>query len=133
VDEPRWISRRMVDAIHADQLQQHGGLRGVRDEHALESALDRPRNKWAYEPECDLAALAAAYGFSLARSHAYSDGNKRVAYMVMYTFLGVNGLDILAPEPEVVRLVVDLASGECDESELAEWLRSHTKPFERRE
>jgi death-on-curing protein len=127
VDEPRWMSRALVDAIHADQLRQHGGLRGVRDEHALDSALDRPRNRWAYEPDSDLATLAAAYGFALAKSHAYSDGNKRVAYMVMYTSLGVNGLEIVAPEPEVVRLMVDVASGECDEAGLAEWLRARTE------
>ena len=118
-----------VDAMHYDQLQQHGGPFGIKDENALESALARPRHKWAYEPESDLCALAAAYGYGLANNHAYSDGNKRIAFVAMYTFLGVNGWEILAPEPQVVQLMVDVASGMCDEVELATWLREHLGPF----
>ena len=115
--------------MHYELLDRHGGLRGARDDNALESALARPRNRWAYEPDSDLASLGAAYGFALARSHCFSDGNKRVAFAVMYTFLGLNGLEIDAPEPEVVRLVTDLASGVLDEARLAEWLRAHTIPY----
>ena len=129
MDEPVWLGRTTVDAIHHDQLQQHGGLFGIKDENALESALARPRHKWAYEPESDLFALAAAYGYGLASSHAYSDGNKRIAFVAMYTFLGVNGWEIIAPEPQVVQLMRDLASGTCDEKQLATWLREHVEPF----
>lgn len=118
-----------VDAMHYDQLQQHGGPFGIKDENALESALARPRHKWAYEPESDLCALAAAYGYGLANNHAYTDGNKRIAFVAMYTFLGVNGWEILAPEPQVLRLMVDVASNMCDEVELATWLREHVGPF----
>lgn len=115
-----------MDAIHFDQMRQHGGLHGVRDESALESALARPRHRWAYESGSDVHALAAAYGFGLAASHPYSDGNKRVAFLAMYTFLGVNGWEICAEEPEVVRLMRDVAAGDCDETELATWLREHS-------
>ncbi|NIP87774.1 MAG: type II toxin-antitoxin system death-on-curing family toxin, partial [Gammaproteobacteria bacterium] len=80
------MRRRDCDAIHRDQLRQHGGVPGVRDENALESALARPRNKWAYDPDADLAALAAAYGYGLATNHGYNDGNKRIAFMAMYVF-----------------------------------------------
>ena len=89
--EPRWLSRRLLDAIHLDQLREHGGSPGVRDENALESALGRPRNRWLYDPASDLATLAAAYGYGLATNHGYVDGNKRVAFMALYTFLALNG------------------------------------------
>ena len=74
-------------------------------------------------------ALAAAYGYGFATAHGYSDGNKRIAFVAMYTFLGVNGLEIVAPEPQVVRLMIDVASGACDEAQLAAWLRQHVEPF----
>ena len=115
--------------MHFDQLQQHGGLFGIKDENALESALARPRHKWAYEPKVDLCALAAAYGFGLATSHGYSDGNKRIAFLAMYVFLGANGWEIAAPEPSVVHLMRDVAAGQCSEKKLAGWLRKHIVPL----
>jgi len=123
--EPRWLERALVDAIYADQLQQHGGRPGVRDENALESALARPRNKWAYDPAVDIAALAAAYGYGLATNHPYTDGNKRVAFLAMYVFLGVNGQELDAPETEVVSLMRAVADHRCSEAQLAEWVRAH--------
>ncbi len=123
--EPIWLRRRETDAIHFDQLRQHGGMPGVRDENALESALARPRNRWAYQPDSDLAALAAAYGYGLATNHGYNDGNKRVAFMAMYVFLGLNGWELDAPEPEVVEVILALAGGRLDEEQLADWLRDH--------
>ncbi len=107
-------------------LLTHGGLPGIRDENALDSALARPRQRFAYQPNADLAALAAAYGYALARNHPYSDGNKRVAFMVMAVFLGLNGLVFTASEADVVTTVVALASGDLDEDELADWIRTHT-------
>jgi death on curing protein len=123
--EPLWLDRRVCDAIHNDQLRQHGGIPGVRDENALESALARPRNRWVYEPESDLAALAAAYGFGLATNHGFNDGNKRIAFLAMYVFLGLNGWEIEAPEPGVVEIMLALADGRLDEERLADWLRDH--------
>ncbi len=72
---PLWLTRTVVDAIHADQVRQHGGLSGIRDDNMLESALARPRQKWEYDPTTDIAFLAAAYAFGLVRNHPYSDGN----------------------------------------------------------
>jgi len=114
--------------IHADQVQAHGGALGVRDRGLLHSALERPRNLFLYEPESDLPALAAAYGFGLSSNHPYLDGNKRVAFQTMYLVLGLNGFRIDAPEEEVVALIVSLASGNLDEPGLAEWLRHHITP-----
>lgn len=126
--EPRWLSIVHILAIHTDQIQAHGGSLGVRDRGLLESALQRPRNRFLYEPETDLAALAAAYGFGISANHPFIDGNKRVAFQAMYLFLGLNRFRIEAPEEEVVSLILALASGELDEPLLAEWLRSHITP-----
>ncbi len=122
--EPRWLSVVHILAIHSDQIQAHGGSLGLRDRALLESALDRPRNRFHYEPDSDLLALAAAYGFGLANNH----GNKRVAFQSMFLFLGLNGFRIEAPEEEVVAVVLSLASGDVDESSLADWLRQHITP-----
>ena len=123
--EPIWLERGDCDAIHFDQLREHGGLPGVRDENALESALARPRQRFAYEPDSDLATLAAAYGYGLASNHAYNDGNKRIAFLAMYVFLGINGWEIDAPEPEVVRVILALADGQLNEAQLRQWLLEH--------
>jgi death-on-curing protein len=128
VSEPLWLDRLVVDAIHFDQLRLHGGLPGVRDENALESALARPQNRAAYGSGSDLAALAAAYGFGLATSHPFNDGNKRVGFLAMYVFLDLNGLEIEAGEPEVVDLMVAVAAGRTSEAKLAEWLRRNLRP-----
>jgi death-on-curing protein len=129
VKEPRWVPRVVVDSIHVDQLREHGGLPGVRDENALEAALARARQKWHYEPAADLASLAAAYGFGLARAHAFSDGNKRTAFVTMMTFLGLNAKDLSATELEVVEMMVSLAGGELTESALADWIRARLIRF----
>jgi len=84
----------MLDAIHQAQLREHGGTSGVRDEGLLESALARPRHKFAYAKRADVATLAAAYAFGLAKNHGYVDGNKRVAFVAAYVFLGLNGYDL---------------------------------------
>jgi death-on-curing protein len=129
MDEPVWVDRLVIDAVHLDQLREHGGLRGIRDENALESALARARNKWAYESISDPAVLAAAYGYGLATNHPYHDGNKRIAFLAMVIFLGLNGWDLEAPEADVVAIMLALAAGRCSEAELVEWLRSHIFPY----
>ena len=124
--EPHWVERVVVDAVHWDQLREHGGLAGIRDESALESALVRPRHKWHYEESTDLATLAAAYGFGLSRNHPYRDGNKRVAFVVMAVFLQLNGLTLKADDAEVVTVMLALADGRLSEKQLAAWLREHS-------
>lgn len=126
MSEPRWLSMTVILAIHADQIREHGGSTGLRDKGLLSSALDRPRNRLHYETDSDLAALAASYGFGIAKNHPFVDGNKRVAFQAMYVFLGLNGIAIVADEQEVVRLVLQLAAGELSESDLAGWLRDNT-------
>lgn len=124
--EPIWISRRVVDAIHDALLSEHGGRTGVRDENAIESALARPRNQWAYA-ETGIITLAASYAFGLCRNHGYVDGNKRVAFAAMATFLRRNGIELTASESGAVAAMLSLASGEWDEDRLAEWLRANVR------
>ena len=126
--EPRWLALVHILAVHSDQIQAHGGSLGLRDRGLLESALERPRNRFHYEPTSDLPSLAASYGFGIAKNHPFVDGNKRVAFQAMYLFLGLNGLRIDASEEEVVATILSLASGDLDEPGLAAWLRDHVTP-----
>ena len=114
----------MVDIVQHDLIITHGGLPGLRDEDALESALARPRRAWAYAEQTDIAVLAAAYAFGISRNHPYNDGNKRIAFVVAAVFAELNGMRVEAPESEVVDVVLKLASGTMEEDALAEWLRT---------
>lgn len=129
-DEPRWLDRRIVDAMHGEQLREHGGSPGVRDPGLIESALARPRQRFAYEEGADLPRLAAAYAFGLVGNHGYVDGNKRVGAAALGVFLLLNGLELEAPEPELVSAMMALASGDWDEETLADWVRQRTVPFQ---
>ena len=124
--EPRWLSRVVVDATHNDQIREHGGLPGIRDENALESALARPQQKWQYSDRTDFSALAAAYAFGLVKDHPYRDGNRRIGFLAMVTFLGVNGLDFSATDADVVATILALADGRISEEALADWIRRHS-------
>lgn len=128
--EPVWLERRWVDALHFQQLRRFGGGHGTRDGGAVESALARPRNPWEYAEERDPAALAVAYAFGLARNHGYVDGNKRIAFVAAAVFLELNGWELDAPEPDVVRTMLALAAGELGEEEVAGWLRAHLRRVE---
>ena len=119
--EPIWLSWRIIESIHLEQVLQHGGARGVRDRGLVESALARPVNKWQYEG-ADIFALAAAYGFGIAKNHGFKDGNKRTAFVALYTFLGLNGYDLDASESDVVQIMTAVADGSLDEEGLAKWI-----------
>lgn len=118
--EPRWVPRVVVETVQLDQVREHGGLIGLRDEDALEAALARPRQRWAYDPSSDLSRLAAAYTFGICSGHPFRDGNKRISFLTAVIFLGLNGLDLVAPEKEVATKMWALAAGELDEEAIAE-------------
>lgn len=122
ISEPVWIETELALAIHDRQLAEHGGPIGVRDPAVLESALDRPRNQWAYG-ETDMCALAAAYAFGLARNHPFTDGNKRTAWVLARLFLALNKVQIAFTPEEAIRMVLGLASGSLTEAEVADWFR----------
>lgn len=121
-----WIFDEVVFAIHRRQLAEHGGLEGIRDEGLLQSALARPKNLLAYsESSPDMACLAAAYGYGIVKNHPFVDGNKRTAYVVMRTFLKLNGYDLQASSEEKYQIWLALAAGKLSEEELASWIREH--------
>jgi death on curing protein len=122
--EPVWLSLRMLIDLHAEQLALFGGPEGIRDQGMLESALGRPINKFAYG-ESDLAALAAAYVYGIARNHPFVDGNKRAAFGAMIVFLGLNDIDFLAPPDRATAVILSVAAGEMEESELTRWIRDN--------
>jgi len=124
--EPRWVDRLVVEAVQFDLIREHGGMPGLRDEHALEAALARPLQRRAYHADADLAELAAAYGHGLATGHPFHDGNKRIAFVTMAVFLELNGVELKADEPEVVTVMLALAAGEISEGQLAGWVRART-------
>ena len=127
MNEPKWLSERLVLYIHKEQLIEHGGLPGVRDKGMFLSALKKAQNLYLYESS-SIPFLAAAYAIGFCKNHAFVDGNKRVSFQIMYIFLGLNNLRIVASEPEVVKLMLSVADGTIDEKHLAQWLRDHTEP-----
>ena len=118
---PVWLTKEIVAALHLRAIDEFGGNPGIRDEGLLESALARPRNLLGYG-EPSLFALAAAYGFGLAKNHAFIDGNKRVAFAAIDVFLQLNGYELTADQVEAVVVFQDLASGELSEEDLAKWI-----------
>lgn len=120
--EPVWLDAPIALAIHDRQLAEHGGGAGVRDEGALDSALARPMNRWHYG-EDDLAALAAAYAYGVARNHPFVDGNKRTAWVLARLFLALNNVGFAFTPEDAIRTVLALAAGELTEDEMADWFR----------
>ena len=123
--EPEWLSKALILAIHDEQLAEHGGRTGVRDDGLLESALARPQNRFAYDAATDLATLAVAYAFGLARNHPFIDGNKRTAFVAMELFLDLNGMTLAASDEDCVLTMLRLAVGEIEEDAFAAWLRAN--------
>lgn len=120
-----WLLDETIIAIHHRQIAEHGGTEGLRDEGLLSSALARPQNLFAYgDPSPDLAALAAAYAFGIARDHPFLDGNKRTALIAARTFLLLNGVNLKASQDEKVLILLRLAEGLLREEELADWIRN---------
>jgi death-on-curing protein len=122
------MAEEVVLAIHDEQIAEHGGGAGVRDLALVQSALGRPRNLVAYGTP-DLADLAAAYVFAIARNHRFVDGNKRTAFVVAYVFLLDHGYELAAGDSEAVRVMFAVAAGEMAEAELAAWLRDFLRPI----
>jgi death on curing protein len=119
--EPKWLTLDQVTAIHSRQLRRFGGAAGMRDQGMLESALERPINKWRYE-QAGFADLAAAYAYGLAKNHAFVDGNKRIAFMAMIIFLRRNGVPFAPDQAEATAIMLALAAGEVSEQSLARWI-----------
>jgi death on curing protein len=129
VEEPLWLNRTIVEALHAAQIREHGGQPGIRDDGLLESALARPVNVWSYDQGVDLATLAAEYGYGQAKNHAFLDGNKRIGFVATNVFLLLNECEIEAAEPEAVHTMLGVADGSLSRVEFAAWIRARLVPF----
>jgi len=122
VSEWRWVSAEAAVAVHEEQLAEHGGATGTRDEGGLQSALARPQNLAAYG-QPDEAALAASYAFGIVRNHPFVDGNKRTAWVLARLFLAKNGVELAFDQADAVVRMLALAAGEITEEQFAQWLR----------
>ncbi len=124
---PRWVDLRTLLLLHAATLAEHGGLSGLRDEGALESAVARAKNLFLYKKQIDLPGLAAAYAFGIIRNHPFNDGNKRVGFLALGLFLALNGCALEVDQAEAAQVIMQLAAGQLSEAELAVWVRHKTK------
>ena len=124
MNEPIWLDVEILIDLHAEQLALFGGPDGIRDQGMLESALGRPINKFTYG-ETDVAVLAAAYAFGIARNHSFVDGNKRAAFGALIVFLGLNDIDFLVPPESASAMIFALAAGEVNEEGLTRWIRDN--------
>jgi death-on-curing protein len=127
METPVWLETEEVLVIHDLQIAEHGGSPGIRDAGLLDSALARPKNLLAYgSPEISLMALAAAYAFGITANHPFIDGNKRTALVVSFTFLELNGLEVLASQEEVYMVFWLLAQSKLQETDFAAWLTENS-------
>ena len=124
----QFIPHDLVLFVHADLLQRYGGQPGLRDPGLLESALAQPKitigGRFAHRT---LFEKAAAYGFHLCKNHAFVDGNKRTAFVLMDIFLQRNGWEIASDEQEAYSMMMSLASGKLTKAQLADWLNEHCR------
>jgi death-on-curing protein len=123
---PVWIDARAILFLHDESLAMFGGARGLRDAGLLESALARPVNQRLYKPDVDIAELAAAYAFGLAKNHPFVDGNKRTAFLALGLFLAVNGWRLETTQIDAIETMLSLAKGALDEGSLANWIRGRS-------
>ena len=128
MSEPTWINLRVIQAFHNRQINEHGGLPGLRDEGLLLSALSRPENAYhCSDSKPDAAELAAAYGFGFAKNYPFNDANKRTALIAMRLFLRLNGYDLAASPEDKYKMIIRVAASNISENELAQWVRKHWK------
>jgi len=121
-----WLDSAVMLAVHDEQLAEHGGIAGIRDQGMFESAMQRAPNLAAYGAP-DYAELAAAYGVGLAKNHPFLDGNKRTAFVAMELFLVLNGYVLTADDVACVLTMLAVAAGEISEAEFADWIRTHSQ------
>ncbi len=124
--EPVWIEKQAIVSLHDRSLALHGGPTGIRDEGLLESALQRPINRFIYEAETDILVLAATYAVGLASNHPFVDGNKRAAYAALILFLALNGRPLQADKVDAIKTMLGVAAGDVDIDALTNWLRDNT-------
>lgn len=119
----QFLTKRGIIALHQQQIQEHGGTLGIREDGLLESTLAKAKNRLAYVPDSNVWDLAAAYGYGFIQNHVFVDGNKRVGLASMAAFLYLNGYEMTSTEAEEVSMVLAVSTGSCSQEALAEWLQ----------
>ena len=121
------LSQETVVAMHSEVIAQSGGLDGIRDANMLDAAINSPFHtfdgQYLYPTS---QAMAAHLAFSLVKNHPFLDGNKRIGVLAMLVFLDINGLPVTCTDAELVSLGLGLADSSITESELIEWIISHS-------
>jgi death-on-curing protein len=125
--EPVWVQALAIKVLHERSLALHGGPSGIRNEGLLESALERPKNRFYYDGVDNLLELAATYAVSISGNHPFVDGNKRAAFQAMALFLRANGRRLEADQADAARTIFRLAAGEMDIAALTDWLRTRVE------
>lgn len=123
---PEWLEVEVVLAVHDETLAIDGGASGLREAGLLESALERPKNRYFYDGVDDICALAASYGVGMAKNHPFADGNKRTAFIAMATFLVINGRALTASQEDATVTMLSVAAGDIDTDMLADWIRRNS-------
>ena len=126
MSEPVWLEKQALVALHDRTLALHGGPEGIRDEGLLDSALQRPLNRFQYEGETRLSVLAATYAVGIASNHPFVDGNKRAPYQAMILFLALNGSPLTADRVDATITMLSVAAGDVEIEALAEWIRRNS-------
>jgi len=124
--EPEWIEIAALKAAHDRSIALHGGLPGLRDPGLLESAMERPKNRYFYEGVDDVSELAATYCVAVASNHPFADGNKRAAFLCLLLFLRLNGRRLAADQVDATRKVRGVAAGEIGIEPLTAWIRANS-------
>ena len=122
-----WIEANLIHAVHDEQLAEHGGATGVREDHLLQSALARPQ-QLANCGSPDAADLAASYGYGISRNHPFIDGNKRTGFVAMELFLALNCFELMAKDADCVLTMLGVAAGDISEADFAQWIKNHLSP-----
>lgn len=120
-----WLDAAVMLAVHHEQLAEHGGISGIRNQGMFESAMQRAPNLLHYGNP-DFAELAAAYGIGLAKNHPFLDGNKRTPFVAVELFLVLNGYHLNATDADCVLTMLSVASGDISEQAFADWIRLHS-------
>jgi death-on-curing protein len=120
-----WLTSEEIIALHDELIKDFGGTLGILDRNLLESALARPQQLAYYQSTVNIADLAAAYGYALAKNHCFVDGNKRIALVAIAVFLLRNNCELIASEVEAVEIILDLVTGKVSQADLAIWIDSN--------
>ena len=129
--EPLWLDSHEICAIHGEILAESGGATGVLNKGAVDSTINKPKNLYHYGDEVTLYQLAASYGYGFVKNHCFVDGNMSYSLITVYTFLAINGIELIASEVDAANFFLELAASietqEESMQKLANWLQNNSE------